>query len=85
MTQGNHVGVIYFGATDASTKYRSVLCDKISHTAHLFLTLHVWDLIGRLHVSVKEFVCVLVGSEIIPASSCASPYRASAQVANELI
>lgn len=31
-------------------------------------------------------VCMCVcGQQIIPASSCASPYRASAQVANELI
>lgn len=31
MTQGNRVGVIYLGVTDASPADRSVPCDKISH------------------------------------------------------
>lgn len=35
MTQGNCVGVIYLGVADASTIYRSVLGDKISHIGHL--------------------------------------------------
>lgn len=84
MTQENGVGVISLGVTDVSPMYRSVLCDKISHPGHL-LTLHVCDLIVGQHVSVKKFVCVFVGSEIIPVSSCASAYRASGQVANVLI
>lgn len=77
-------GVIYLGVTDVSPMYRSVLCDKISHPGHL-LTLHACDLIVGQHVSVKKFVRVFVGSEIIPVSSCASAYRASGQVANVLI
>lgn len=59
MTQGNHVGVIYLGVTDASTIYRSVPGDKISHTTHLFLTLHVWDWIGR-SACVGQGVCMCV-------------------------
>lgn len=45
------------------------------------------DLSGGQNVSVKECVCVcvFVGSEIIPASSCASAYGASGQVGSALI
>lgn len=35
MTQGNSVGVIYLGVTDASLADRSVPCDKISHVGRL--------------------------------------------------
>lgn len=83
MTQGNSVGVIYLGV---STMYRSVLCDEISHNGHLFeLCMCVIWLGVVVVVSVKEFVCVFVESEIIRAGSCASAYRASGQVANVLI
>lgn len=58
MTQGNSVGVIYLGVTDASSAYRSVLRDKISHIGRLPLTRRVRCLIGGLRVSVKEFVCL---------------------------
>lgn len=86
MTQGNSVGVIYLGVTAVSTMYRSVLCDEISHNGHLFeLCMCVIWLEGVVVVSVKEFVCVFVESEIIRAGSCASAYRASGQVANVLI
>lgn len=35
MTQGNSVGVIYLGVTDASSADRSVPYDKISHIGRL--------------------------------------------------
>lgn len=35
MTQGNSVGVIHLGGTDASSPYRSGPFDEIRHTGHL--------------------------------------------------
>lgn len=49
------------------------------------LTRRARGLIGGQSVSVKEFLCVFAGSEIICHSSCASAYGASALAANVLI
>lgn len=65
--------------TDLSCLIRLVTLDTS------LLMLHVCDLSGGQNVSVKECVCVFVGSKIIPASSCASAYRASGQVGSVLI
>lgn len=44
-----------------------------------------WGGGGCVCVLVKEFVCVCAGSEIIPESSWASAYGASARAADVLI
>lgn len=59
MTQGNSVGVIYLGVTDASLADRSVPCDKISHVGRPPLTRHARGLIGGA-ACVGQGVCVCV-------------------------
>lgn len=59
MTQGNSVGVIYLGATDASAAGRSVPCDKISHFGRLpFNSACPWFDWRAVCVGQGVFVCV---------------------------
>lgn len=65
--------------TDLSRVIRLVTLDASP------LTRRACGLIGGQPVLVKEFLCVFAGGEIIPESSCASAYGASARAANVLI